>query len=57
LFGDKYGEVVKVYSMGNFSKELCSGPHVANTSELGKFVIVKEQSSSSGVRRIRAELK
>ena len=57
LFGDKYGEVVKVYSMGNFSKELCNGPHVANTSELGKFVIVKEQSSSSGVRRIRAELK
>jgi len=57
LFGDKYGEVVKVYSMGNFSKELCSGPHVANTGELGKFVIVKEQSSSSGVRRIRAELK
>jgi len=57
LFGDKYGDVVKVYSIGDFSKELCNGPHVANTSELGTFVITKEQSSSSGVRRIRAELK
>lgn len=57
LFGDKYGEVVKVYSIGDFSKELCSGPHASNTSQLGQFVIVKEQSSSSGVRRIRAELK
>jgi alanyl-tRNA synthetase len=56
LFGDKYGEVVRVYSVGNFSKELCSGPHVNNTSELGKFTIEKEQSSSSGVRRIKAVL-
>lgn len=56
LFGDRYGEVVKVYSMGNFSKEICGGPHASNTGELGRFVITKEQSSSSGVRRIKAEL-
>ncbi|MEG1527894.1 MAG: alanine--tRNA ligase [Clostridia bacterium] len=55
-FGDRYGEIVKVYSMGDFSKEICGGPHASNTGELGKFIIVKEQSSSSGVRRIRAEL-
>ena len=57
LFGDKYGEVVKVYTMGDFSKEICGGPHAANTGDLGEFVITKEQSSSSGVRRIKAELR
>lgn len=57
LFGDRYGEVVKVYTMGDFSKEICGGPHAENTGELGRFVITKEQSSSSGVRRIKAELK
>lgn len=57
LFGDKYGEIVKVYSMGDFSKEICGGPHAENTGDLGTFVITKEQSSSSGVRRIKAELK
>ncbi len=57
LFESRYGERVKVYSVGNYSKEICGGPHVTNTKELGSFVIVKEQSSSSGVRRIRAELK
>ena len=57
LFGDKYGEVVKVYSMGDFSKEICGGPHAENTGDLGTFVISKEQSSSSGVRRIKAELR
>ena len=57
LFGDKYGEVVKVYSMGDFSKEICGGPHAENTGDLGTFVITKEQSSSSGVRRIKAELR
>ena len=56
LFGNRYGEVVKVYSMGDFSKEICGGPHAASTGELGKFVITKEQSSSAGVRRIKAEL-
>ena len=56
VFDSKYGEKVKVYSIGNFSKEICAGPHVKNTSELGHFKIVKEQSSSSGVRRIKAIL-
>lgn len=56
LFGDKYDEVVKVYSIGDFSREVCGGPHVERTAELGKFRIVKEQSSSQGVRRIKAVL-
>ncbi len=56
LFGEKYGEKVKVYSIGDFSKEVCGGPHVEHTGLLGKFKIVKEQSSSAGVRRIRAVL-
>ncbi|MCL1944760.1 MAG: alanine--tRNA ligase [Firmicutes bacterium] len=57
LFGDRYQEIVKVYSIGDFSCEICGGPHANRTSELGKFEIVKEQSSSSGVRRIKAVLK
>jgi alanyl-tRNA synthetase len=56
LFGEKYAEKVKVYTIGDFSREVCGGPHVDNTGVLGKFVIQKEQSSSSGVRRIRAVL-
>jgi alanyl-tRNA synthetase len=56
LFSDRYDEKVKVYSIGDFSKEVCGGPHVSNTGELGHFRIVKEQSSSAGVRRIRAVL-
>ena len=56
LFGEKYDDVVKVYSIGDFSKEVCGGPHVKNTGSLGHFVIKKEQSSSSGVRRIKAVL-
>ncbi len=55
-FEHKYGEKVKVYFIGGYSKELCAGPHVNNTKELGKFKIKKEESSSSGVRRIKAEL-
>lgn len=55
-FGDKYGFKVKVYTMGNFSKEICGGPHVKNTGELGHFKITKEESSSAGVRRIKAIL-
>lgn len=55
VFGDRYGEVVKVYTIGH-SREICGGPHAANTAELGKFRIVKEQSSSAGVRRIKAVL-
>ena len=56
LFGEKYEEKVKVYTIGDFSKEVCGGPHVERTGILGRFVIQKEQSSSAGVRRIRAVL-
>ncbi|MDD4074918.1 MAG: alanine--tRNA ligase-related protein, partial [Eubacteriales bacterium] len=56
LFGDKYGERVKVYTMGGFSKEICGGPHAANTGDLGTFKIKKEEASSAGVRRIKAVL-
>ncbi len=60
VFKDRYGEKVKVYNVGEgddtFSYEICGGPHVKNTSELGKFKIKKEQSSSAGVRRIKAIL-
>lgn len=56
LFSAKYGDKVKVYSMGKFSKEICGGPHASRTGELGRFRIVKEQSSSAGVRRIKAVL-
>ncbi|MBQ0071564.1 MAG: alanine--tRNA ligase [Spirochaetales bacterium] len=55
-FDAKYGELVKVYSIGDFSIEVCGGPHVENTSTMGYFRIVKEQSSSAGVRRIKAVL-
>lgn len=56
LFEDKYGEKVKVYSIGEFSKEICGGPHVAHTGDMGIFKIKKEEASSSGVRRIKAIL-
>jgi alanyl-tRNA synthetase len=56
VFGEKYGDVVKVYTIGGFSKEICGGPHVSNVRELGRFRITKEQSSSAGIRRIRAVL-
>ena len=56
MFIEKYPDVVTVYTIGDVSKELCGGPHVKNTSELGKFKIKKEESSSSGVRRIKAVL-
>jgi alanyl-tRNA synthetase len=56
LFGEKYESQVKVYSIGDFSKEVCGGPHVEHTGTMGKFTIQKEQSSSAGVRRIRAVL-
>ncbi|MBI2437934.1 MAG: alanine--tRNA ligase, partial [Lentisphaerae bacterium] len=55
-FATRYGEQVKVFSIGGFSKEVCGGPHVANTAELGHFKIQKEEASSAGVRRIRAVL-
>ena len=56
VFDSKYGDKVKVYTMGEYSKEICGGPHAHRTGELGKFRIVKEQSSSAGVRRIKAVL-
>ncbi|TVQ41275.1 MAG: alanine--tRNA ligase [Spirochaetaceae bacterium] len=56
LFGSKYDEIVKVYSIGGYSREVCGGPHVERTAQLGRFRIVKEQSSSQGVRRIKAVL-
>jgi alanyl-tRNA synthetase len=56
LFNAKYGEQVKVYTIGDFSKEVCGGPHVERIGQLGRFRIKKEGSSSAGVRRIRAVL-
>lgn len=54
VFGDKYGEKVKVYTMGEYSKEICGGPHAERTGDLKCFKIQKESSSSAGVRRIKA---
>jgi alanyl-tRNA synthetase len=56
VFDDRYGEKVKVYSIDKFSCEICGGPHVERTGELGHFKIIKEESSSAGVRRIKAIL-
>ncbi len=55
-FGTKYPEIVSVYFIGGFSKEICTGPHVKNTKEIGKFRIIKEESNAAGVRRIKAVL-
>jgi alanyl-tRNA synthetase len=56
LFEDRYGDWVNVYSIGNFSQEICGGPHVARTGELGRFRIIKSKSIGAGLRRIRAVL-
>ena len=56
LFESKYGETVRTYKMGDYSFEICGGPHAANTGELGSFKIRKEESSSAGVRRIKATI-
>lgn len=56
LFEDRYGDRVTVYRVGDFSMEVCGGPHVERTGSLGRFKVVKEQSSSRGVRRIKAVL-
>ena len=53
-FGAKYPDKVNVYTIGKFSKEICTGPHIKNTKELGIFKITKEESSSAGIRRIKA---
>ena len=57
FFKEKYPEIVTVYSINNFSKEICGGPHVKRTSELGQFKIIKEESCGAGIRRIRAILR
>ncbi|MBD3282394.1 MAG: alanine--tRNA ligase [Candidatus Portnoybacteria bacterium] len=56
VFDSKYGDKVKVYKIGDFSAEICGGPHIKSTKDLGKFKILKEQSSSAGIRRIKATL-
>lgn len=56
VFEHKYGDKVKVYSIGDFSKEICGGPHIKSTGKLGYFKIIKEESSSRGVRRIKAKV-
>lgn len=56
MFIEKYPDIVTVYSIGTISKELCGGPHVTNTNELGHFKIIKEEASSAGIRRIKAVL-
>jgi alanyl-tRNA synthetase len=56
MFIEKYPDIVTVYKIGDVSIEICGGPHVSNTSELGTFKIVKEEASSAGVRRIKAIL-
>ncbi|MGB9637440.1 MAG: alanine--tRNA ligase, partial [Microgenomates group bacterium] len=54
FFEQKYGETVKVYFVGNYSKEVCGGPHVSSTGEIGKIKIIKEESCGTGKRRIYA---
>jgi alanyl-tRNA synthetase len=54
VFDNKYGDKVKVYTIPGYSKEICGGPHASYTGELVSFTILKEESSSSGVRRIKA---
>lgn len=54
VFSGKYGEIVKVYTVPGYSKEICGGPHAKNTRELVSFKILKEEASSAGVRRIKA---
>jgi len=56
VFAARYGEKVSVYSIGKYSKEICAGPHVINTSEIGHFKIIKEESVAAGIRRIKAIL-
>jgi alanyl-tRNA synthetase len=56
VFESKYGERVRVYSISDFSKEICGGPHVEKTGQLGKFKIIKEESAGAGIRRIKAIL-
>jgi alanyl-tRNA synthetase len=54
IFDDKYGGIVKVYTIEGYDNEICGGPHVENTGDIGRFKITKEESSAAGVRRIKA---
>jgi alanyl-tRNA synthetase len=56
LFEDRYGDKIKVYVVADFSSEICGGPHVGHTAQIGRFRIVKEEASSAGIRRIKAVL-
>ena len=56
LFESKYGEKVKTYTIGDFSKEICGGPHVEHTGVLGTFKIAKQENVSAGIKRIKAVL-
>ena len=56
-FANKYGEMVKVYTIGDVSREICGGPHAKNTADLVSFKIIKEESSSAGIRRIKEIIK
>jgi alanyl-tRNA synthetase len=56
LFDERYGDKIKVYVVGDFSSEICGGPHVGHTAQIGRFKIVKEEASSAGIRRIKAVL-
>jgi len=56
FFKERYPKIVKVYTIGNFSKEICAGPHVKRTGEIGKFKILKEKSAGAGIRRIKATI-
>ena len=56
LFESKYGEMVKTYTIGDFSREICGGPHVEHTGVLGKFKIAKQENVSAGIKRIKAIL-
>ena len=56
MFIERYPDIVTVYKIGDISKELCGGPHVNRTGELGKFKLTKEEGSSAGIRRIKAIL-
>ena len=57
FFEHKYGDVVSVYTIKGFSKEICTGPHVKNTKEIGEFNIIKEEGVAAGIRRIKARIK
>ena len=56
FFGDRYGDVVKVYKIGDYSMEVCGGPHVEHTGNIGRFRIIKAETIGQGVQRIRAHL-